>query len=177
VKRSTSLTKEQLADVHRRIRNGARELSRAIKKGARSEARRLYDRIFGPLESESIQRMVAHLPAAEEDRMVAFALEWGRESLSRVMSDRARRPRPNRREKFAKRNDWLREQYYRRQSSDSSYSVARFCTDLDHDRIRIPTDLKAQIKPNDELLSDQWIGKITRGTGKSPHTSISGISS
>jgi hypothetical protein len=160
VKRSTSLTKEQLADVRRRIRNGAREMSRAIKEGSSSEARRLYDRIFGPLESESIQRMVAHLPAAEENRMVAFALEWGRENLSRVMSDRARRPRPNR--KFEKRNNWFREQYDQRESKYSNYSYARFCSDLDLHRIKIPPDLEAQIKPNGKRLSDQRIGEIIR---------------
>jgi hypothetical protein len=158
VKRSRPLSEE--ADLRRRIRSAARELSRAIEKGPRTEATRLYDQISGPWQSESIQKMVAHLPASEEDRLLSIALLYHEESLSRVMSERAKRPRPEVLGKNAKRDQWIREQYRQRKSRDRSYSVARFCRDLHLGRIKIPTDLTAQRQPSD--LSDERVRKIIK---------------
>jgi hypothetical protein len=138
------------------VRRGIRAIGRAPS----AEANRLFDEFFGDWQPESFRKAVQNLPSAEENQWLVIARKYGKEFLSRSMSKRAKKTRPDVLSKNAKRDQWIREQYRQRKSLGRSYSVARFCRDLHLGQIKIPTDQMAQRQPED--LSDERIRKIIK---------------
>jgi hypothetical protein len=89
-------------------------------------------------ESEPIQKVVHHWTFERQYEAFVLAVRLQKDTLSRLMSERAKLPRPAVLGKFAERDRWIRERYVQRSSRDQRYSVSRFCMDLDLGRIEVP---------------------------------------
>jgi hypothetical protein len=131
------------------------------------KSKRTLDRLMRPAhvwaESESIQKEMHHWTFEREYEAFALALRFQKDSLSRLMSERAKLPRPAVLGKFAKRDHCIRERYVQRKSRDQGYSVSRFCMDLDLGRIEVPPHLLAQLRGKDgQLLSQERFRQIIK---------------
>jgi hypothetical protein len=114
-------------------------------------------------ESEPIQKVVHHWTFERQYEAFLLAVRLQGDILSRLMSERAKLPRPAVLGKFAERDRWIRERYVQRISRDQRYSVSRFCMDLDLGRIEVPPDLLARLRRKDgQLLSEERLRQIIK---------------
>jgi hypothetical protein len=137
---------------------------RAIGGAPSAVANRLFDEWFGDWQPESFRKAVEHLPAAEEQRWLLIAREYGKKFLSRSMSKRAKKPRPARSGKYADRNRWIRAQYAGWKNRNPNSPFSHFCANLEKGlasgRIKIARDVQPQLYPNGQLLSEDRLRQI-----------------
>jgi hypothetical protein len=146
----------------RELRKMVSRAIRAMGRAPDAEAKRLFDHILAPWQSTSIQKAVAHLPAADENRLLAIALEYRNESRSRVMRDKQRGSARKRSRNLAPRDLWIREQFDQRKHRHRSYSRARFWRDLDLGVLTIPRKFRGQLRPNGRLISAERLREIIK---------------
>jgi hypothetical protein len=98
-----------------------------------TEATRLFDDILGPWESESIQKVVAHLTAKEEDLVLGVALEYSKITTKLAAKNRGGKggkKKPDR----AARDRWICERYRAAKTNNPKYSWECLRMDLKKSR-------------------------------------------
>jgi hypothetical protein len=159
------LNDEDLDDLRRRIRNAVRAVGRRPSRGAI----RWFDRVFASWQSEEIQKVVAHLPAAKEDKVLGVAMMYNKLQAQRTKRDlhlQAQRTHEKRvatlQRKLAPRNEWIRSTYGQamKMKNGKPYPVEQFRMDLEFGRVKIPRGFGALLRPHRKLISRERLRQI-----------------